>query len=213
MAVVAVLELDLLRAVRELRAAFLAGLHPDTDGLLDALARLTGSAVMWWPGAGSQPPNQLGNDETLVVPVEKDGRQLGALLLTRAEKPYGEAEQLLAEHVAALLAVLQAAAERQQQAADEGARQAARLAAGSLSETERQGMMALLAEYKGPMTVRLKEVAARAGVHPSALVQALAKLRAAGVITAVSRGRRGVHVTVLNPWLLEELRPAAVRRG
>nr|PZN45730.1 MAG: hypothetical protein DIU70_00475 [Bacillota bacterium] len=206
------MELDLLRAVRELRAALLAGSHPDTDSLLDALARVTGSAVMWWPGSDSQPPNQLGNDETLVVPVEKDGRQLGALVLTREHGPFGEAEELLAEHVAALLAILQAAAERQQQAADEGARHAARLAAGSLSETERQGMMALLAEYKGPTTVRLKEVAARAGVHPSALVQALAKLRAAGVLTAVSRGRRGVHVTVLNPWLLEELRPM-VRRG
>ncbi len=195
---------DLLPALRHLQRAFLGPEKPDSTTLIAVLAELTGSTgtIAAHPAALSPAPGEA----ILAVPVLAGTRWLGDVVLRRTGAPFSADEELLAEFGAALAAAVLTANEAHDSEADDHRRSAARAAASSLSITERRAMSRLLQAWTGgPVTVRLKDAAEDAGVHHSSLVQALARLRAAGVIQAGSRGRRGVRLHVLNPLLLDEL--------
>lgn len=195
---------DTAAAIRALRADFLGGARPDPGALVRALASQTGSGAALAERATALAP-QAG-EVVLAVPVLSGSRWLGDLILRREGPPFSEEEELLAEFAAALAGVVMTADEAHAVEEDHQRRAAARAAAASLSITERRAMRQLLQAWNGrPVTVRLKDAAEAAGVHHSSLVQALARLRAAGVIEAGSRGRRGVRLHVLNPLLLDEL--------
>lgn len=195
---------DLAAALRQLRQAFLGAERPDTVALITALAHQTNSTGAIVERSTAFAP-QAG-ESVLTVPVLSGARWLGDLVLRREGPAYGPEEELLAEFAGALAGVVLSANEAHAAEADLHRRASARAAAGSLSITERRAMRRLLQAWTGrPVTVRLKDAAEAAGVHHSSLVQALARLRAAGVIQAGSRGRRGVRLHVLNPLLLDEL--------
>lgn len=210
---ISTIEHDLVQGIYALRKACLTTPRPDADGLLAALAQQTGSTAILMPAGGPVPEVREGGDQVLAVSVETPDRRLGALVVTRNGEAFSDMERILVEHAAALLAVVLVDEARHEQVSDDRERNAARLAVQSLSEAERRGVQILLEGYQGaPMTVRLKDAAEKAGIHHSALVQALSKLRAGGVLVASSRGRRGVQVTILNSKLLAELQEPVWRR-
>lgn len=193
---------DIRAAVRSLSQAALSDPNVEPASLLATLARVTGGVPQL---VASPPPDGAGDDE-LVVPVTAGGRQFGFLVLRHPGRSLGEAERLLAESTAAMIGAVLIRRRSEEDAEDRRLVRCARQAVASLTVAERHGMYILLSGWSGkPTTVRLNEAAREAGVHHRSLVQALAKLRAAGVLQASSRGRRGVRVRVLNPHLVEEL--------
>lgn len=194
---------DIRSAVRTLSRTALSDPNVEPASLLAALARVTGAVPQFLNGTGAPPASGRGE---LVVPVVADGRAVGHLVLRREDPPLGEAEKLLAESTAALIGSLLTRRRSEEDQEERRLRRCARQAVETLTVAERHGMYSLLQDWSGrPTTVRLNEAARDAGVHHSSLVQALAKLRAAGVLQASSRGRRGVRVRVLNPYLVQEL--------
>ncbi|BDG61497.1 hypothetical protein [Caldinitratiruptor microaerophilus] len=188
-------------AVRSLSQAALSDPNVEPASLLATLARVTGGVPQLVTSAAPE-----ARDGDIVVPVAAGGRQFGFLVLRHPGRPFGEAERLLAESAAALIGAVLVRRRSAEDAEDRRLVRSARQAVASLTVAERHGMYVLLSGWSGkPTTVRLNEAAREAGVHHSSLVQALAKLRAAGVLQASSRGRRGVRVRVLNPHLVEEL--------
>lgn len=194
---------DLASVLRQLRQSFLAGPRPDAGALLGALGEALGATVTLRHQPVSAQWRRL---SVLAVPVISGDRWLGDLVLHRPGPAFGPGEQLLAEAAAAMAGWMMAAESAHAAVETARRRAAAREAVANLTPSERRGMRHLLRAWQGrPVRVCLVKAAASARVHHSTLIQALNRLRAAGVVSATSCGRRGVHLDLLNPLLVQEL--------
>ncbi|NPV71228.1 MAG: GTP-sensing pleiotropic transcriptional regulator CodY [Firmicutes bacterium] len=143
---------------------------------------------------------------TTVVPVTGDGERLGTLVLNRQGNGFGEADLVIAEYTAMIMAMkmLRSAAV---EAEEEGRKRAAvEVALGTLSYSEMEAVHHIFDELNGTEGFLVaSKIADRVGITRSVIVNALRKFESAGVIESRSLGMKGTFIRVLNDKLVEEL--------
>jgi transcriptional pleiotropic repressor len=143
---------------------------------------------------------------TTVVPIPGAGRRQGSLVLTRAAPGVSGADLVLAENAATMagLEIVRRSMGDQREA--EHRRIVLRAAVDALSPAEREAVRRLMpALAAGPTVVVTARAARRTGCTRSVLVNALHKLKSAGVIELKSHGMKGTYVRVVNGDIIERL--------
>lgn len=200
----------LLAALRQLRDAALAENPPATQAVVATVGRLLDASVRLVPLASAVSLAPAAGAALLVVPLPDAPEPRTALVLNRTGTAFGHDEECIAHWAAALSAL--AMSRRQNERESESTRQQvnARRAVRRLSASERAAARKVLEQVgASEALVHLGQAARSAGVSPSVAVQALHKLRSAGLLRSESRGRHGTWVGVENPWVLTALREDA----
>lgn len=141
------------------------------------------------------------------APVEAAGQRLGTLLLARSAAAFSEADLFFAEWAAVVAGreLLRYEAEEIQREAQ--SRAAVRRVVAALSYSELQAVAIIFAELGGRREAILGtgKLADCAGIARTAFVQALRKLKTAGLVEVRSLGMKGTYIRLLNEHLTEEL--------
>ncbi|MDA8334841.1 MAG: GTP-sensing pleiotropic transcriptional regulator CodY [Peptococcaceae bacterium] len=141
-----------------------------------------------------------------VVPVLGAGRRLGSVVLTRSGRGFSVADLLLAEYVATMagMEIIRRLWGDRENAAYR--RVVARAAADALSNAEAEAMRRIMPVLLiGPGVLVAGRVARQVGCTRSVVVNALHKLKSAGLIESRSQGMKGTYVKLLDQNLLEEI--------
>lgn len=139
-----------------------------------------------------------------VVPLSGNGERLGTLLLARFAKSFEAEDIILSERVAAVVGqeIMRTRREEDREAARQ--RAMAKLALSTLSYCEEEAVRNILQELKGDKAIIVtSKIADRLGITRSVVVNAMHKLKCAGLIESSSLGMKGTHIRILNPFIFE----------
>lgn len=138
--------------------------------------------------------------------VSDDWDRLGALVLARSDGEFGYQDLIVGELVATLfgLELLRRKSAETKETARR--RAAAKLAIETLSYSELEAAPHIFAQLKGRQgLVVSSNVADRLGVSRSVIINALRKLKSAGMIDSRNVGIKGTFIKILNEQVVEEL--------
>jgi len=141
-----------------------------------------------------------------VVPILGAGDRIGTLVVTRADRPFGEDDLVLAEYGSTIVG-MEILRERAEESELEARTKAAvQVAVGSLSFSELEAVEHIFEELGGKEGLLVaSKVADRVGITRSVIVNALRKLESAGVIETRSLGMKGTYIKILNDQLVEQI--------
>jgi transcriptional pleiotropic repressor len=142
-----------------------------------------------------------------ITPVYGGATRVGTLILVRSDREFDDEDILLAEYGAIVVAneIMRMRSERIEETARKKA--SVQVALATLSYSEKEAIDHIMAELKGKEGhLVASRIADKAGITRSVIVSALRKIESAGVIESRSLGMKGTYITVLNDYLLEELK-------
>ncbi len=143
---------------------------------------------------------------TMLVPVLGQGQTLGTLILARMCHSFDTGDLILAETAATVIGmeILKA---RSNEAEEETRQKAvAKQALRALSYSELEAAVRIFSELDREEGLLVaSKIADQLGITRSVTVNALRKLKSAGVIESHSLGMKGTFLKVLNPYLVEQL--------
>lgn len=146
------------------------------------------------------------NKLTTIIPLYGGGERLGTLIVARFNEKFEDADLLLAEYGATVIAleILRSESDRREKEARKKA--AVQVAIDTLSYSELEAVEHILSELDGNEgSLVASKIADRVGITRSVIVNALRKFESAGVIESRSLGMKGTHIKILNEHLLDEL--------
>ncbi len=142
---------------------------------------------------------------TTLVPVLGQGKRLGTLILARPQ-PFDTGDLILAETAATVVSI--EILKTRSEEIEEGIRHKinAKQAIGALSYSELEAAVRIFNKLEGDEGLLVtSRIADQLGITRSVTVNALRKLKSAGVIESHSLGMKGTYLKILNPYLLEQL--------
>jgi len=148
----------------------------------------------------------LPGEETAVLPAYSGRDRMATLILTRSEDSFSEEEMVLGEYGATVVAleIIRSKREKTEEAEEEIAE--AKKALESLSYSELEIISLIFEKFEGDEKILVTgEIADKAGISRSVVVNALNKLESAGVLEASSMGMKGTHIKLLNEKFLGEI--------
>jgi len=147
------------------------------------------------------------------VPVLGAGVRLGSLVLSRCGRRFTAADLVLAELGATMAGAEMIRRRRDRLQTAQRERAGVQLAMAALSNAERDAVRRIMPVLvSGPGLVVTTEVARQMGCTRSVVVNALHKLKSAGVIESRSQGMKGTYVKLLNENLAREVDRPECRR-
>jgi len=143
---------------------------------------------------------------TTIVPIYGGGERIGTLIVAKFENEFTDDDLLLAEYGATVVG-MEMLSDRSSKIEDEARKKATvQVALGTLSYSELEAVMHILAELDGNEGLLVaSKIADRVGITRSVIVNALRKFESAGVIESKSLGMKGTYIRVLNERLMDEL--------
>ncbi|MGI5823554.1 MAG: GTP-sensing pleiotropic transcriptional regulator CodY [Dethiobacteria bacterium] len=143
---------------------------------------------------------------TTLVPILGRNERLGVLILTRPQKPFDTGDLILAETVATVagIEILNLKSEKTEEKIRN--KTAVQQAIGALSYSELEAAVRVFKELEADEgLIVTSKIADKLKITRSVIVNALRKLKSAGVIETHSLGMKGTFLKVLNPYLLHRL--------
>jgi transcriptional pleiotropic repressor len=143
---------------------------------------------------------------TTLVPILGQDKRLGTLILTRPIKPFDTGDLILAETVATVsgMAILNSKSEKIEKKIRN--KMTVQQAIGALSYSELEAAVRVFNELDTDEgLIVTSKIADKLNITRSVIVNALRKLKSAGVIETHSLGMKGTYLRVLNPYLLDQL--------
>ena len=143
---------------------------------------------------------------TTLVPILGQDKRLGTLILTRLIKPFDTGDLILAETVATVsgMAILNSKSEKIEKKIRN--KMTVQQAIGALSYSELEAAVRVFNELDADEgLIVTSKIADKLNITRSVIVNALRKLKSAGVIETHSLGMKGTYLRVLNPYLLDQL--------
>ncbi|MGI6308419.1 MAG: GTP-sensing pleiotropic transcriptional regulator CodY [Dethiobacteria bacterium] len=143
---------------------------------------------------------------TTLVPILGQDKRLGTLILTRLIKPFDTGDLILAETVATVsgMAILNSKSEKIEKKIRN--KMTVQQAIGALSYSELEAAVRVFNELDTDEgLIVTSKIADKLNITRSVIVNALRKLKSAGVIETHSLGMKGTYLRVLNPYLLDQL--------
>ncbi|BBI34446.1 GTP-sensing pleiotropic transcriptional regulator CodY [Cohnella abietis] len=146
------------------------------------------------------------NGIVTIVPIIGGGDRLGTLVLSRKVESFGDDDLILAEYGSTIIG-MEILRERIEERESEARNKAiVSVAVNSLSFSEMEAVEQIIEKLEGKEGLLVaSQIADRAGITRSVIVNALRKLESAGVIETRSLGMKGTYIRILNPQLLLEL--------
>ena len=146
-----------------------------------------------------------GGYKALITPVDIAGERLGTVFTYKTGSDYGIDDIILCEYGAAVIGLEMMRDKGEESALRERNAQAARDAAGALSDSEGRALLLLLENLPdGEGTLVTSRIADEAGMTRSVIVNTVKKLDGAGIIEARSSGMKGTRIRVVNNAIYEE---------
>jgi transcriptional pleiotropic repressor len=143
---------------------------------------------------------------TTLVPIIGQNKRIGTLILTRPLKPFDTGDLILAETVATVsgMSILNSKSEKLEKKIR--SKMIVQQAIGALSYSELEAAVRVFKELDTDEgLIVTSKVADKLNITRSVIVNALRKLKSAGVIETHSLGMKGTYLRVLNPYLLDRL--------
>ncbi len=138
------------------------------------------------------------------IPISCGETRQGTLLQPRRKKAFGPEELVLAEIGAALLGRKILNGQTRERNERERHKEALEQVVRSLSYSEEKALKSILQGLGGlEENLVCSKTARRYGVSYHAVRTTLRKLESAGIIKTSNLGHKGVHISVLNPYLYE----------
>lgn len=142
---------------------------------------------------------------TTLVPILGQGKRLGTLVLARLQ-PFDTGDLILAETAATVISMEILRTKSDEIEEEERHRLNAKQAIDALSYSELEAAVRMFNKLEGGEGLLVtSKIADQLGITRSVTVNALRKLKSAGVIESHSLGMKGTHLKILNPYLLERL--------
>ena len=146
-----------------------------------------------------------GGYKALITPVDIAGERLGTVFTYKTGSDYGIDDIILCEYGAAVIGLEMMRDKGEESALRERNAQAARDAAGALSDSEGRALLLLLENLPdGEGTLVTSRIADEAGMTRSVIVNTVKKLDGAGIFEARSAGMKGTRIRVVNNAIYEE---------
>lgn len=148
----------------------------------------------------------MGDKTTTVVPIIGGGQRLGTLVIAKFDGKFTDEDLVLAEYGATVIGmeIIRSKAEKVEEEARKKA--AVNMALNTLSYSELEAVEHIFEELDGDEGVLIaSNIADKAGITRSVIVNALRKFESAGVIESKSLGMKGTYIKILNDNLLEDL--------
>ncbi|GAB7387831.1 GTP-sensing pleiotropic transcriptional regulator CodY [Bacillaceae bacterium] len=143
---------------------------------------------------------------TTIVPVVGGGDRLGTLILARTEDPFTEDDLILSEYGATVLGSEILREKHEEIEKEARSRAIVNLAISSLSYSETEAIKGILEQLDGTQgLVVASNIADRAGITRSVIVNALRKLESAGIVDSRSLGMKGTYIKILNEDFIKEM--------
>lgn len=143
---------------------------------------------------------------TTFVPILGRNKRLGVLILIRPHKPFDTGDLILAETVATVAGIEILNLESGITEEKIRNKAAVQQAIGALSYSELEAAVRVFKELEANEgLIVTSKVADKLNITRSVIVNALRKLKSAGVIETHSLGMKGTYLRVLNPYLLGKL--------
>ena len=142
---------------------------------------------------------------TTLVPIIGQGKRLGTLILARLQ-PFDTGDLILAETAATVISmeILKTKSDKIEE--EIRSKINAKQAIDALSYSELEAAVRMFNKLDGDEGLLVtSKIADQLGITRSVTVNALRKLKSAGVIESHSLGMKGTHLKILNPYLLEQL--------
>lgn len=141
-----------------------------------------------------------------LVPVLGQNKRLGTLILVRPFRPFDTGDLILAETVATVsgMAILNSKSEKMEKKIRN--KMVVQQAIGALSYSELEAAVRVFKELDTDEgLIVTSKIADKLNITRSVIVNALRKLKSAGVIETHSLGMKGTYLRVLNPYLIGKL--------
>lgn len=148
----------------------------------------------------------LGVKTTNITPIIGGGQRLGTLVMNKFNDKFTYEDLVLAEYGATVVGmeIIHSKAEEVEEEARKKA--AVHVALNTLSYSELEAAEHIFEELKGNEGVLIaSNIADKAGITRSVIVNALRKFESAGVVESKSLGMKGTYIKILNENLLEDL--------
>lgn len=144
---------------------------------------------------------------TALIPLFMNGERVGTIVLVREDRDFTEEDILLAEYAGAMAGYRLAIAKKIKRGEMATKKSLAQQGLARLSYTEWEGIAVLMNALRGlEGTLVVSMVARQAGISRNAILSALRKLEMTELIQTDSLGRKGLHISIKNEFLLEEIR-------
>ena len=143
---------------------------------------------------------------TTLVPILGRNKRLGTLIVSRPASPLDTGDLILAETVATVagIEILNLKSEKIEEKIRN--KTAVQQAIGALSYSELEAAVRVFKELgAGEGLIVTSKIAAKLNITRSVIVNALRKLKSAGVIETHSLGMKGTFLKILNPYLIDRL--------
>lgn len=144
---------------------------------------------------------------TTLVPVELSNQRFGMLIVGRIQETLEEEDLLLVEHAASMIGIQIAFGVAKNEVEIEQKKHSAQLALSALSTSELRALKGIFDEMgeEAEMRVTASDIADKANITRSIVVNSLRKLVTASIIDQRSMGMKGTYIKILNPYFVELL--------
>lgn len=147
---------------------------------------------------------------TTIIPIFGGGQRMGTLIVAKFKEAFVEDDLIVAEYGAAVVG-MEIFRDKTENVEEEARRKASsQVAVNALSYSELVVISHICSGMEGAENLFVaSQIADRAGIARSVIVNALRKCQSAGLIEAKSLGTKGTYIKVLNEYFLEQVKKVA----
>ena len=144
---------------------------------------------------------------SIITPIDIAGERLGTLFLYKCGNEYDIDDIILSEYGTTVVGLEMLRAVNEENAEEIRKEQIVQSAIGTLSFSEMEAIIHVLAELNGSEGILVaSKIADKVGITRSVIVNALRKCESAGVIETKSSGMKGTYIKVINDVVFRELK-------
>ena len=147
---------------------------------------------------------------TTIIPIFGGGQRMGTLIVAKFQEAFVDADLVLAEYGAAVVGA-EIFRDKSDNIDEEARRQAcSQIAVNALSYSELVVLSHICSGIDGTENLFIaSQIADKAGIARSVIVNALRKCQSAGLIESKSLGTKGTYIRILNEYFLDQVRKVA----
>lgn len=152
------------------------------------------------------PPDEIKKYTATFLPISAVSERIGTLILYSDSETLSTDSIVMSEFSAIMISLIMKHTSNENSSENKRKIDIVKSAIGTLSYSELEAILHIFDELKGLEGLLIaSQIADKAGITRSVIVNALRKFESAGVIESRSLGMKGTYIKVLNELLLDEL--------
>ena len=148
----------------------------------------------------------VSNFYSLFLPIFISNKKFGVIIIYRENEKFDDSIEIVCEYISSIISILIATSNNSKNIEEERQKSIIKSSIGTLSYSELEAILNIFQELdKDEGIIIARNIADKAGITRSVIVNALRKFESSEIIESRSLGMKGTYIKVLNKYLFSEL--------